>query len=100
MRKGDLVMLDWLTRGLPSLALGLFCLASLMQPASALDPTKALTQYVHSTWRTDDGLPQSSVEKILETKDDYLWVGTQAGIARFDGGHWLIAASLAAIARA
>ena len=55
------------------------------QPARALDPTKAITQYVHTAWRTADGLPQNSVNRILETRDGYLWVGTQAGLARFDG---------------
>ena len=55
------------------------------QPALALDPTKALTQYVHSVWRADDGLPHNSVMRILETQDGYLWVGTQNGLGRFDG---------------
>jgi ligand-binding sensor domain-containing protein/signal transduction histidine kinase len=53
--------------------------------ASALDPTKSLTQYVHTVWRSDDGLPGNSVNRILGTRDGYLWIGTQAGIARFDG---------------
>jgi len=78
-------MLDWLPRRMPSLVLGLLCVAGFMQPASALEPTKAITQYVHTVWRTDDGLPQNSVNRILETRDGYLWVGTQAGLARFDG---------------
>jgi signal transduction histidine kinase/ligand-binding sensor domain-containing protein len=78
-------MLNWLSRQMPSLMLGLLCVAGLPQPANALDPAKAITQYVHTVWRTDDGLPQNSVTKILETKDGYLWVGTQAGLARFDG---------------
>ncbi|HTA64393.1 MAG TPA: two-component regulator propeller domain-containing protein, partial [Xanthomonadaceae bacterium] len=83
--KGKQVMLNWLSRQMPSLMLGLLCVAGLPQPANALDPAKAITQYVHTVWRTDDGLPQNSVTKILETKDGYLWVGTQAGLARFDG---------------
>ena len=83
--KGDVAMIHWLTHRLPSLALGLLCLAGPVQSAHALDPHKALTQYVHSVWRTDDGLPQNSVTKILQTRDGFLWVGTQAGLARFDG---------------
>lgn len=53
--------------------------------ASALNASKAITQYVHSTWGTSDGLPNSSVLKILQTSDGYLWVATQSGLARFDG---------------
>jgi ligand-binding sensor domain-containing protein/signal transduction histidine kinase len=70
---------------LAPLVLGLLCVVAAFQPALALDPAKAITQYVHSVWRTDEGLPENSVTKILETSDGYLWVGTQAGVARFDG---------------
>jgi len=55
------------------------------ETAIALDPTKDITQYVHSTWRVEDGLPTNGITKILETRDGYLWVGTQTGLVRFDG---------------
>jgi ligand-binding sensor domain-containing protein/signal transduction histidine kinase len=55
------------------------------QTAWALDPAKAITQYVHSTWRTDEGLPLNAITRILETRDGYLWIGSQNGLARFDG---------------
>ena len=32
-----------------------------------------------------NGLPQNSVYSIAQTKDGYLWFGTEEGIARFDG---------------
>jgi signal transduction histidine kinase/ligand-binding sensor domain-containing protein/CheY-like chemotaxis protein len=51
----------------------------------ALDPKKAITQYIHTTWQTEDGLPQSSVSTIIQTHDGYLWLGTQEGLVRFDG---------------
>jgi len=70
--------------------LGMLCLLAPLQPAAALDPSKATTQYVHSTWGTDDGLPQNSVNRILQTSDGYLWVGTQAGLARFDGVNFTV----------
>jgi ligand-binding sensor domain-containing protein len=57
-------------------------------PALALDPHKALTQYVHNTWQTDQGLPQNSVQAVLQTRDGYLWIGTQEGLVRFDGAHF------------
>ncbi|MBK9138254.1 MAG: ATP-binding protein [Verrucomicrobia bacterium] len=34
---------------------------------------------------TEQGLPQNSVRALLQTRDGYLWVGTLAGLARFDG---------------
>ncbi len=77
--------MDGLSKRLAPLALGLLCLMLPLQPARALDPAKTISQYVHSTWRVEDGLPQNGITKILETRDGYLWVGTQAGLARFDG---------------
>ena len=66
----------------------LLCCFTAPRPAGALDPNKAITQYVHTVWRTEDGLPQTSVMKILQTRDGYLWVGTQNGIGRFDGARF------------
>lgn len=54
-------------------------------PSTALDPSQAVTQYVHQEWRAEQGLPQSSVQAIIQDKDGYLWLGTQEGLARFDG---------------
>lgn len=53
--------------------------------ALALDPRKALTQYSHRVWQTDDGLPQNYVHAIVQTRDGYLWLGTEEGLVRFDG---------------
>jgi ligand-binding sensor domain-containing protein len=53
--------------------------------AEALDPSRSLTQYQNDRWQTEQGLPQSTVQAITETRDGYLWVGTLDGLARFDG---------------
>lgn len=37
-----------------------------------------------------DGLSQSTVNCILQDKQGYIWVGTQAGLNRFDGYHFKI----------
>jgi signal transduction histidine kinase/ligand-binding sensor domain-containing protein len=51
----------------------------------ALNPQRALTQYTHTTWTEEDGLPQDSIHAITQTQDGYLWVGTDEGLAQFDG---------------
>lgn len=63
------------------------CLALLGSASSvrALDPAKTLTQYAHDSWTTQTGLPQNSVWAVAETRDGYLWIGTQEGLVRFDG---------------
>jgi diguanylate cyclase (GGDEF)-like protein len=53
--------------------------------AFALDPSRAITQYVQSAWTTDSGLPQNSIHAIAQTSDGYLWLGTEEGLTRFDG---------------
>ncbi len=75
-------------------ALGFGCALLLGLPVSSLrsqtrapglDPQKPITQYVHDVWQIDQGLPQSSVFAMAQTRDGYLWLGTEAGLARFDG---------------
>ncbi|MFC2140962.1 two-component regulator propeller domain-containing protein [Acidobacteriota bacterium] len=53
--------------------------------AFSLNPEKAVTQYTINKWDTESGLPQSTVLVILQTSDGYLWMGTEEGLARFDG---------------
>lgn len=61
------------------------CGAAISGPAFALDPAKALTQYRLDSWQSEKGLPQDTVQSLLQTRQGYLWVGTQEGLARFDG---------------
>ncbi len=51
----------------------------------ALDPHKAVTQYVHDVWTTREGLPQDAVNAIVQDSVGYIWFGTQEGLVRFDG---------------
>ena len=37
------------------------------------------------TWDSRAGLDQHSVEALAQTSDGYLWLGTSAGLVRFDG---------------
>jgi ligand-binding sensor domain-containing protein/signal transduction histidine kinase/CheY-like chemotaxis protein/HPt (histidine-containing phosphotransfer) domain-containing protein len=53
--------------------------------ALALDPLRQPSQYVLDNWQVSEGLPQASALAIARTPDGYLWVGTQEGLARFDG---------------
>jgi ligand-binding sensor domain-containing protein len=33
----------------------------------------------------EDGLPSNDVHAVVQTENGFLWVGTDAGLARFDG---------------
>jgi ligand-binding sensor domain-containing protein/signal transduction histidine kinase len=69
----------WRKRALWALLLGLTL------PAVALNPQRALDHYGHQAWNTGSGLPQNTVHSILQTRDGYLWLGTDGGLVRFDG---------------
>ena len=51
----------------------------------ALDPNRQISQYAHAAWRIQDGLFSSGPRTVVQTNDGYLWVGTDAGLLRFDG---------------
>src|SRR5215471_13296874 len=53
--------------------------------ARAVDPRKPLSQYTHTIWQTDSGLPQNTIHRIIQTRDGYIWLGTDGGLVRFDG---------------
>jgi ligand-binding sensor domain-containing protein/signal transduction histidine kinase len=73
----------------PRRRLALLCAAVaavlLTVPSMALDPRKAITQYVHTAWTSQNGLPQNVVFSIAQTHDGYVWLATEEGVARFDG---------------
>ena len=43
------------------------------------------TPWFARVWQVDDGLPGDNVTGVAQTRDGYLWVATQSGLARFDG---------------
>ena len=60
----------------------------LTAPAVALDPGKSMTQYAHRIWGQEEGLFQPTIYSILQTRDGFLWLGTQDSLIRFDGVHF------------
>jgi ligand-binding sensor domain-containing protein/signal transduction histidine kinase len=53
--------------------------------ASAIDPHRTMSQYLHDSWGTEKGFPGGSISAIAQTQDGYLWIGTDKGLVRFDG---------------
>jgi signal transduction histidine kinase/ligand-binding sensor domain-containing protein len=50
-----------------------------------VDPATRISQYRHTAWRIKDGLLRGQPNVITQTKDGYIWIGTTAGLVRFDG---------------
>ena len=51
----------------------------------SLNPDKKIHQYVHDSWKIENGLPSDTVWVITQTLDGYLWLGIYNGLVRFDG---------------
>jgi PAS domain S-box-containing protein len=59
-------------------------------PTFALSPKEKPRDYIASHWDTETGLPHNAIKALLQSRDGYLWVGTQQGIARFDGVNFTV----------
>lgn len=49
-----------------------------------------MSQYVHQSWGPEQGFPAGPVYAISQTNDGYLWIGTEAGLVRFDGWNFQV----------
>src|SRR5262245_42060833 len=52
-------------------------------PGSGLEPA---LHFTHLT--ADDGLAQNTVTAILQDRRGFMWIGTSAGLSRYDGYHF------------
>jgi len=67
------------------LALGLSTL-----PVRALDPGRPLSACAHRVWSAESGLLQDTASALLESRDGFLWIGTDEGLVRFDGARFTL----------
>src|ERR1051325_7663169 len=63
----------------------LFLLLLWSTQALALDPQRDLAEFSRNLWLTENGLPQNTVHAITQTRDGYIWIATEEGLARYDG---------------
>jgi signal transduction histidine kinase/ligand-binding sensor domain-containing protein len=56
----------------------------------ALEPTIPLANYGRQAWGMENGLPQNTVQALLQTRDGFVWLGTEAGLVRFDGNGFTV----------
>ncbi len=74
----------WLFSPRPIAASAILSLALTVGVLSRHFECRAASYSVH-TWRTEQGLPQNAITAIVQARQGYLWVGSYAGLARFDG---------------
>jgi signal transduction histidine kinase/ligand-binding sensor domain-containing protein len=73
-------------RGLLATALLLGCGLS----GLALEPSTPLANYGRQSWGMENGLPQNTVQALVQTRDGFVWLGTEVGLVRFDGNSFAI----------
>ncbi|MGD0902970.1 MAG: two-component regulator propeller domain-containing protein [Terracidiphilus sp.] len=54
-------------------------------PIHSLEPSTPLANYGRQTWVMENGLPQNTVQALVQTRDGFVWLGTEVGLVRFDG---------------
>ncbi len=88
-RKVGRLLVRWNWTGTASagmLGCCLLCMLLMAGSVYGLDPHKRLTQYMHTSWRIQDGSAPSEMESITQTADGFLWLVSGPGDAyRFDG---------------
>ena len=62
------------------------CVAAAFVPDAvvAQEPPQPLAQWHHTAWTARDGL-NGRPRTLAQTADGFLWIGTTAGLFRFDG---------------
>jgi signal transduction histidine kinase/streptogramin lyase len=58
------------------------------RPSHGLDPNQPAASYIRTTFTVEDGLSSNVVNAIVQTQNGFLWIGTDAGLNRFDGRHF------------
>lgn len=51
----------------------------------ALEPSKAIDEYIIDQWKIPQEFPYDSVTSFAQTPDGYLWIGTRDGLVRCSG---------------
>ena len=66
----------------PLCVIAALCSLPAAAPANA---QPALADYSVASWTTNNGLPSNVIWAIAQDRDGYIWLGTNAGLVRFDG---------------
>ena len=68
--------------------LGVSLIACIADRMLAREPTQSDNIYIRKNFTVEDGLLSNRVNAIVQTRDGFLWIGTEEGLLRFDGRHF------------
>lgn len=55
----------------------------------ALDPGSPTSDLIRTDFTVEDGLPSNVVNAIVQTRNGFLWIGTDAGLVQFNGRRFI-----------
>ena len=58
--------------------------------SAALEPSTPLANYARQSWVMENGLPQNTVQELVQTHNGFIWLGTEVGLVRFDGNSFAV----------
>ncbi|MDB6023850.1 MAG: putative two-component system sensor kinase [Verrucomicrobiales bacterium] len=65
------------------------CVALSVVPQLQAAVVRETESYISQRWQSEHGLPTHAVRSAAQSADNYLWIGTEAGLARFDGARFV-----------
>lgn len=70
----------------------IYLLLIFIQPSGLISFNSITTheKYILKSWNKYNGLPHNSVNCIIQDTQCYIWIGTEKGVARFDGSFFKI----------
>lgn len=74
-----------LTKCAERIALLLLLVHMLNPNLSALDPEQPPGKFLVDEWKVSRGLPSDTINAMVQTRDGYLYIGTNKELVRFDG---------------
>jgi signal transduction histidine kinase/ligand-binding sensor domain-containing protein len=68
----------------------IFCCTIVVAMAAQAAPRVESVEMLFRNWTTRDGLPDNRVRDVTKTRNGFIWVATDGGLARFDGANFKI----------
>jgi DNA-binding response OmpR family regulator/signal transduction histidine kinase/streptogramin lyase len=85
LKRQGKILADVVNRYLPTGIAGLICIFVVGSPIASYQDNLISLEHVNSK----HGLPQNSVRSLGVDHDGFVWVGTEKGLARFDGRRFI-----------
>jgi diguanylate cyclase (GGDEF)-like protein len=60
------------------------------KPIASASGELAFDDFLRRGWSTESGMPQITAADLVQDRQGFVWIGTEGGLARFDGEHFQV----------